>query len=178
MRRRERECGLTLVEIVIATALLAAVLASAVKLLDASNDLARSMSDERAAAMRIDRALGSISDEFRRGSLATITHLDGTPFTDGDTGTGFRLQPIDGWNGGPVLGTELRYEFSLPIGAAEGELVRREGVVETILARGITSFAVTRTANSFDFAVTAGAGPANDRRRLARGSIRVMARNP
>ena len=48
---RRRRAGFTLVEVVIAVVLLAAVLGSAVTLLDTSSDLAQSVNDERAAAM-------------------------------------------------------------------------------------------------------------------------------
>ena len=75
--RSLRQAGLTLVEVVIAVVLLVAVLGSAVTLLDTSSDLAQSVNDERAAAMRVDRALSAIAGEFRKGSLATATHLDG-----------------------------------------------------------------------------------------------------
>lgn len=176
--RRNRAAGLTLIEVVIATVLLVAVLGSAVTLLDTSNDLAQSVNDERAASMRVDRALGAIADEFRKGSLATATHLDGTTFSDGDTGTGFQIRPIEGWNGAAIQGTQVRYEYSVPAGATEGELIRREGPIETLLARGITSFDVSRDRSAFVFTVTAASGPMDDRRRTATGSLRVMARNP
>ena len=179
MRLRSRhQQGLTLVEIVIAVVLLAAVLGSAVTLLETSGDLAQSVNDERAASMRVDRALSSIADEFRKGSLATATHVDGSTFSDGDTDVGFQIRPIEGWNGSAVLGDQVRYEFSLPVGAADGELVRREGAVETLLARGITSFTVERSGSAFVFTVAAASGQLDDRRRVATGSLQVMARNP
>ena len=170
--------GMTLIEVLIAVVLLSAVLGSAMTLLDTSNDLAQSVNDERAAAMRVDRALSAIADEFRRGSLATATHLDGTTFSDTDTGTGFQIRPIEGWDGAAVLGDQIRYEYSIAAGASDGELVRREGAIETLLARGITSFAVERSGSAFVFTVTAASGQLDDRRRTASGSLRVMARNP
>ena len=176
--RAPRQRGLTLVEVVISVVLLAAVLGGAVTLLDTSSDLAQSVNDERAAAMRVDRALGAIADEFRRGSLATATQLDGTTFSDGETDTGFQIRPIQGWDGAAVLGTQVRYEFSIDAGATEGELVRRSGAIETLLARGITSFSVQRTGSAFVFTVTAESGPNDDRRRRSSGSLQVMARNP
>jgi len=176
--RTPAEAGLTLVEVVIAVVLLAAVLGSAVTLLDTSSDLAQSVNDERAAAMRVDRALASIADEFRKGSLATAQHLDGSTFSDGDTGTAFQIQPILGWDGTAILGTQVRYEYTIAAGATEGELVRREGAIETLLARGITSFGIQRIGSAFEFTVTAESGQTDDRRRRASGSLRVMARNP
>ena len=175
---RPSQSGMTLIEVVIATVLLVAVLGSALTLLDTSNSLAQSVNDERAAAMRVDRALGSIADEFRKGSLATATHLDGTTFSDGDAGDGFQIRPIEGWNGAAVLGTQIRYELSIEVGAPAGELVRREGSIETLLARGITDFSVTRDGSSFLFTVQSQSGQQDDRLRTASGTLRVMARNP
>lgn len=177
-RAPTRQRGLTLVEVVISVVLLAGVLGSALALLDTSSDLAQSVNDERAAATRVDRALAKIADEFRKGSLASAAHLDETNFSDGDTGTGFRIRKTLGWDGGPILGEEVCYELVVPAGAAEGELVRREGAIETVLARGVTSFQVTRNGSAFDFTATAASGQTDDRRRTATGSLRVMARNP
>ena len=58
------------------------------------------------------------------------------------------------------------------------ELIRREGLIETLLARGITGFTAERQGSSFVFTVSAESGPNDDRRRQASGSLRVMARNP
>jgi prepilin-type N-terminal cleavage/methylation domain-containing protein len=178
LARSAHQAGLTLIEVMIAVVLLTAILGSAVTLLDTSNELAQSVNHERAAASRVDRALAVISDEFRKGSLATVTHLDDSTFSDGDTGTGFHIRPVEGWNGSAILGDQVEYEFSLPVGETEGELVRREGGLETLLARGITSFSAERIGSSFEFTVTAESGPEDDRRRRSSGSLRVMARNP
>jgi len=177
-RPSRRVAGLTLIEVVVATALLAGVLGGAFSLLDTSIDLSQSVNDERAAAMRVDRALGAIADEFRKGSLATAAHPDGSTFADGDTDTAFQLRPVTGWDGTAQQGTQVGYSFVVPSGATEGQLVRQEGALQTVLARGITTFTVTRSGSSFLFAVTAQSGPADDRRRTASGNFRVLARNP
>ena len=173
-----RQAGLTLIEVVIAVTLLVAVLGSALSLLETSTDLAQSVNDERAASMRVDRALSKIADEFRRGSLATVTHLDSSTFSDGDTGTGFQINPIEGWSGSAVLGDQIRYEFLRGVGATEGELIRTQDGVQIVLARQITGFSVARTGSSFEFSVTARSGPTDDRERVSSGSLTVMARNP
>lgn len=173
-----RRSGLTLVEVAVSVVLLVGVLGGAISLMDTSVGLAQSVNDERAAAMRVDRALGAIADEFRKGSLATATHLDDSTFSDGDTGAGFRIRPVNGWNGVAQQGNQITYSFVLPSGATEGQLIRQEDVVQTVLARGITSFTVTRQGSSFVFSVTARSGPDDDRRRTASGTVRVMARNP
>lgn len=178
MRRVRSDRGLTLLEVTIAVVLIASVAGGALALLDSSNALTRSVNDQRAAALRVDRALASISDEFRKGSLATAVHLDGTTFGDGESGTGFQIRPVRGWNGSVLTGDLVRYEFELPTGATEGELVRTEGGVETVLVRGITSFDVSRSGNVFVFKASSRSGPTDDRERRASGEIRVMARNP
>lgn len=175
---RRSQTGLTLLEVVIAMALLVGVLGSAMTLLDTSRALSQSVQDQQIANARVDRALALISDEFRKGSLATAQHPDGSTFSDGDTDTGFQIQPVTGWNGTAVLGDAVTYQFIRAVGATEGELIRDELGVETLMVREITSFSVTRSGNAFVFTVTAESGYQDDRRRTASGTLRVMARNP
>ncbi len=176
--RRRSARGFTLVETVISVALVVGVLGAAVALLDTSNDLAQSVNDERAAAIRVDKGLTSISEEFRKGSLATVLHLDGTTFSDGDTDVGFMMRRVVGWNGSTVQSAQVRYEVVTSSGFGTGELIRQEGTLQTVLARGITAFRVTRSGTSFTFQIDAASGQTDDRQRKASGSVRVVARNP
>ena len=177
-RTRRSAAGLTLVEVVIAVTLMAGILGSAFALLDTSSGLAQSVSDQRVASTRVDRALSAIADEFRKGSLATAQHPDGTTFSDGDTDTGFQIRPIKGWNGSAIQGDVVSYQLIREDGATSGDLVRHELSVQTVIARTITGFTVERSGSAFIFSVTAESGQLDDRRRTATGTIRVMARNP
>jgi len=169
---------MTLVEVTIAVTLMAAVLGSAFALLDTSSGLAQSVSDQRVASMRVDRALSAIADEFRKGSLATAQHPDGTTFSDTDTDSGFQIRPITAWNGSASQADFVSYQLIRAAGATEGDLVRQELSVQTIVARSITSFNVSRAGSAFVFEITAASGQLDDRRRIATGTLRVMARNP
>jgi prepilin-type N-terminal cleavage/methylation domain-containing protein len=170
--------GFTLIEVLVAASLAVGVLGSAIALLDTSRDLAQSVNDQRVASTRVDRALHAISEEFRKGSLATAQHPDGTTFSDGDTDMGFQIAPVEGWNGSALLGDAVSYRFIREPGASEGDLVRQELSVQSVIARSITSFSVARAGSSFVFEITAESGFADDRRRKATGTLRVMARNP
>ncbi len=174
MLRSRRQSGFTLIETIIATTLVAAILGGAISLLDASQKLAESATNERTAARRVDRALTRMSQELRRGSLATVRQLDASSFDDGETDLGFSVQPVTGWDGGPILGDRVTYEFD----ATTGELVRDDGLVETVLSRGLTAFTVSRTDTMFTFSTATTAGPTDDRRRTATGTLSMVARNP
>lgn len=177
MRRRRHPTGsrgLTLVETVVASSLIAAILGGAISLLDATQDLAESATNQRTAARRVDRALSRMAQELRRGSLATVRQLDDSSFADAETDVGFSMQPVVGWDGAAVLGDRITYEFD----ATTGEIVRSDGVIETVLSRGLTGFSVQRTGNLFTFTTQTSAGPADDRSRTASGALSVVARNP
>jgi len=178
MLTRTSSRGLTLIEVTVSVTLMVAVLGSAFALLDSSSELAQSVSDQRVASTRVDRALSAIADEFRKGSLATVQHPDGTTFSDTETDSGFQIRPVSGWNGGAVQGEFVTYQLILEPGATEGDLVRQELSVQTVLARSITSFTATRAGSAFTFQVTAFSGQMDHRRRSSTGTLRVMARNP
>ncbi len=176
--RHGRSAGFTLIEVVIAMALMSIVLGGAVTLINTSTSLAQSIDNERIAAQRVDRALAKIADEFRKGSLATAVHPDGSTFEDGDAAVGYEIRPVTGWDGALVTGDLIGYRFDIDVGATEGEIVKVEDSVETLLARGVTAFTVARSGNVFIFGVSARSGPTDDRERTATGELRVMARNP
>ena len=178
MNRGRRSLGLSLVETTVSISLAAAVLGGATALMDASDALAKSANDRSAAVNRVDRSLAPFAEAVRMGSLASMRHLDGSTFDDGESGVGFTIQPVRGFSGTPTLGAPVTYRLDLPIAAASGEMVGVEGAVETLLARGITSFTVSRAANLLTFQISSRSGPTNDRARTGTGSLQVVARNP
>lgn len=176
--RRPRQRGLTVVEVVIATALLVVVIGGAFRLLETTRDLAVATSDQHIADARVDRALMTIERDFRSASLGTAQHLDGSELLDGDSGNGLSIRPIVGWQGAVVLGNSLEYRLDTAAGATEGELIRTDGAIQTTIATGITAFRVTRTGPELTFELTARSGPDDDRGRTATGTLTVAARNP
>ena len=169
--------GLTLIETVVGAALLSIVAGVAFQLLEASRDLAESSCNQHLADVRVDRGLAMIERDFRSGSLSSAQHMDGTPFGDGESGAGFAIRPVVGWEGGAVLGELVEYRLEIQAGESDGEVVRTVGAIETTLATEVTSFVVTRTGTEFTMTMAARSGPDDDRGRSATGTLRVLARN-
>ncbi len=168
----------TLARVGAACVLLGALLISAFALLPESGTRARSADGERVASARVDRALAAITDEFRRGSIGSAEHPDGSPFSDGETDTGFRIRAVNGGGGARTRGDVVSYRLIRGPGTTEGNLVRQENSVQTIVAHAITGFTVSRRGSAFIFEVTADSGHTDARRRVASRVRRVMARNP
>jgi Tfp pilus assembly protein PilV len=178
VRRARRSRGLSLVEVSVSVALIVAVLGGATALLDASESLAQSANDQSLALNRVDRVLAPLADELRKGSLASARKLDGTTFSDGQNDVGFQIRPVRGWSGTAETGDLVTIRWVRPAGAPVGDVVRSQDGVEVTLARNVTNFQVSRIGNVFRFEIAARAGPEDDRRRTASGSVTVMARNP
>ncbi len=173
-RRRSADLGLSMLEVVVSATLVVAILFASATLFDSSRSLASSLGNERTAMIRVDRSLTRLKGDIRSASLATASHLDGSSFDDGDTGAGLSIRTVRANGAAPALLTTIVFSYD----SARGELVRRQGQIETVVARGITAFTVTRDDTAFVFSVTSAAGPEDDRGRTSRGSLRVVARNP
>lgn len=177
-QQRSSEHGFTLLEMVISTVVLTAVLGGAYMLMLSSQDLATSATNDQIALDRVDRALASAAKEVRWGSLASARKLDGTTFSDGDADNGFALRRVEGWSGTAVTGDLVQYQLVVPTGETEGELVRSEGGLQTVVARGLTGFQVARAGDLFTLTASSQSGPDDDRLRTATGSVQITARNP
>lgn len=176
-RGRLAQSGRTVIEVIIAAALLAFVVGGTVHLLSTSRQLAISSADQHLCDMRTERGLAAIERDLRQGSLASIQHLDGTTFADGDSGAGLTFLPVTGWSGAAVLGDPIEYRLDLPSGETEGDLVRSVAGIETTLATGVTEFTATRTGQVFAFTLSTRAGPDDDRGRSSSGTLSVVTRN-
>jgi len=178
VRRGRSARGLTIVEVTVSAALLVGVLAGTNALVSASSGLARSTSDEGTAGARADRALQLLTQAIRHGSMATLQHVDGSAFVNGENGTGFKIQADVGYNGSAILGTVATYQFSLPGGATEGSIVRIQDGITRILVNGVTAFTVTRTGTLLTLDVSTRSGPTDDRKRSVHAIVQATTRNP
>lgn len=175
--RRRRVRGLSLVEVVVAAAISTGVLGGAVAVLRSTSELARGAAAEDAASWRVTQALDAVVEEIRRSSGASVLHLDGTPFSNGTSDSGFTSRRVLTFSGTPTLAPARTIRFDLAPSATEGELVNAAGPVVQTVARGITEFQVTRTAGSYVVTIAAQSGDRQSLRK-ARGSVTVRSRNP
>jgi Tfp pilus assembly protein PilW len=178
VKRTRSSRGLTIVELTVSSALLVGVLAGANAMVSTSSGLARSTSDEGTAGQRADRALQLVTTAIRRGSLATLNHVDGTAFDSGQSDTGFRIQADVGYNGAAILGTVATYRFDLPAGATEGSILQTQDGLTRVLVNGVTAFTVTRTGTLLTLDVRARSGPTDDRTRTVHAVVQATTRNP
>jgi hypothetical protein len=167
-----------MVELAVSATLLVGVLAGTNAMVSASSDLSRSTTDEGTASARSDRALQLLSTAIRRGSLATLQHLDDSAFVDGETDTGFKIQENVGYNGDAVLDTVATYWFELPTGKIEGSIKVTQDGFTRVLATGVTAFSVRRTGTLLTFDVSTRSGPTDARERTSHAIVRVATRNP
>ena len=172
--RRRGERGFTLLETLVAAVLLVFVLGAAIGLMRTTRGLSESVHYSQQASQRIDQALAHTTDALRQGSVATMTTPDGTAFDDGTTASGFTIRPVVGYSGTPTLGDAA----TIGLDTTTGELVRAEGLIQTVLARNIESFEISRDGNRFTVTAASSAGPDDDRRRSVSATVRVLARNP
>jgi hypothetical protein len=177
-RRTRTQSGLTMLEVAVSAALAAGVLTGATYMLDASRRVAQSTNDVGDAAKRADLVLEQLADAIRRGSLASMRKLNGTNFSSGQSDVGLQLRFVTGYVGTPTVSDLVTYRWDRAVGATEGELVRADGAVDTVVARHVTDFSVARAGDLFTLTVAARSGPTDDRGRVARGSCQITARNP
>ncbi len=175
--RSRREGGFTLLEIVGASAITIVLVGSAIRLLLTTEDLAFTATQQRSASQRVERVLTRIGAELRRSSLGSAQHADASTFADGDTGNALSIQPVSGWEGAAVLGDRIEYRLDVPAGETEGDLIRDDGIIETLVARRISGFDVERDGPVFTITISARSGPADDRERESTGSLSVLTRN-
>jgi prepilin-type N-terminal cleavage/methylation domain-containing protein len=178
VKRLRSTKGLTLIEVLVSLSLAGVVLAAAGKLLDSSCNLAKSDAEAGLADQRVQHVLLPLSDAIRRGSLASIRHVDGANFSSGTSDSGFQVRQVLSNHGAPVAGPLIIYRLDKPAGATEGEILRIEGPIQSVLASGVTDFKVTRSGNLFTIDVSTHAGPQDDRGRDAHSTRQVGGRNP
>jgi hypothetical protein len=178
MRRNRSSAGVTIVEIAIGVALSTAVLGGAGMMLSSTGRVAQSTNDGGVASNRAAEVLDELGDALRRGSLASLRRADGTAFADGGTDSGFQVRQVASYSGGQVLAAAVTYRFEPPSGDADGVVLRAEGAFETIVARGVTAFTVSRAGTLFTLNVRTRSGPADDRGRTQHAVLQVAARNP
>jgi len=169
--------GFTLLEVVTATTIAGVLVGSAVRLLLTTGDLAFTATHQRTASQRVERTLTRVGAELRRSSAASAEHADGSTFADGETGTALSIRPVSGWEGAAVLGDRIQYRLEVPAGATEGELIRDDGLIETLIARRVSGFDVARDGSVFTVTVSARSGPDDDRERTSTGSLSILTRN-
>jgi Tfp pilus assembly protein PilW len=178
MKRLRSARGLTIIELTISSALLVGVLAGTNAMVSTSSGLARSTTDAGTAAARADRALQMLTSAIRRGSLATLQHLDGSAFNDGDTDVGFKIQADIDYLGSAVLGTVATYRFDLPAGATEGSILQTQDGVTRDMVNGVTAFTIRRAGTLMTLDVRTQSGPADARRRSTHAIVQATSRNP
>jgi hypothetical protein len=169
---------MTAVELVIASVLLAVVLAGANMMVSASSGLAQSDNHVGIASNRSAHVLRTMTAAVRRASLASVRVLDGTTFSEGLADTGFQFREVTNYVGSAVLSNLVEYRLDKPAGAVEGQLLHVQDGVSSVIANGITAFSVARTGNVFTFDVRTRSGPLDDRGRTAHATVQVVARNP
>jgi hypothetical protein len=165
---------MTLIEVVIASTTLVAVLLGAEMMVSASSGVAQSTNDQGIANERAARVLRKLSGSLRKGSLASARRLDGLSFLDGGNDSGFQIREVLNFNGTPILGGLVSYRFD----SATGEVIESEDGFDTVIAREVTSFSVQRSGTMFIFDVRTRSGPTDDRGRTAHATMQVAARNP
>jgi hypothetical protein len=161
-----------MLELVLSSSILITILGGAQMMLAASSGVARSTNDQGVAGERAARALRTLSQSLRRGSLASMRALDGSNFGDGANDVGIQLREVANFNGVPVLNGIATYHLS------GDQLLRTEDGLDSVIVTGVTSFTVARSGNIFTFDVRTRSGPADDRARTAHATMQVAARNP
>jgi hypothetical protein len=144
----------------------------------ASTDVQQSTNDATTAAMRADRALQLLSEKVRKGSLATMRHVDNSTFADGSADSGFKIQAVTGYTSVPVLAPETTYRFVIATGAPEGSLIETQNGVDRVIVNGVTSFVVSRSGELFNFNIRTRSGPTDARARTVRANLQAASRNP
>jgi Flp pilus assembly protein TadG len=178
MRRARSRRGATLIETVIGAFLLIVVIGAAAAMAKASTGVQQSTNDATTAAMRADRALQMLAEKLRKGSFATLRHVDNSTFADGTSDTGFKIQAVTGYTSLPVLATEATYRFVISMGAPDGSLVETQNGVDRVIVNGVTAFSVARSGQLFTFDITTRSGPTDDRARTVRAVLQAASRNP
>jgi hypothetical protein len=156
------------------TLIAAIAITVAIGLLSTAAGLAASTSGTSTARRRADTVLWRVLRDLRRASLASLKRADGSSFADGDSDLAVSMQVIESWSGTAGAGPSVEYAFD----AASGEVTRTEDGRTELLAREVTAFAVTRTADRLTVAVSARNGPADDRARSASARGQILPRNP
>ena len=178
MKTTRSQAGVTVIELALSATLAVGVLGGAGMMIDASSRVAQSTNDQGAASLRVGATLFQLTDAVRRGSLASARRVDGSNFDDGANDTGFQIRFVTGYNGAPITSDLITYRWDVPAGAAEGDVIRVDGGIETVMSRHVTNFSVSRAGNIFTITLTARAGPTDDRARVSTGVVEVTARNP
>jgi prepilin-type N-terminal cleavage/methylation domain-containing protein len=178
-RCSRRQRGMTLIEVMISSALAVVILGGAVMLMDSADKLASSSARTTAVSSKADRAVWLVSQDLRRATLASAAKADGTGFFDGDESDALTFSLVSGFDGATVIrGDTISYRFVRPAGAAEGEIFREQNGVSRLIARRVTDFNVSRNRAVFRVAVSAVAGPDDDRARRATAVATILPRNP
>src|SRR4029079_2843905 len=94
VRRPRREAGFSLIELISASAIAVALMGASSVLMDACGKVAKSANDQAGAQMRVQRALLPLTDAIRRGSLASVRHLDGGNFDSETSDSGFQVRRV------------------------------------------------------------------------------------
>jgi len=178
MKRTRKSRGITIVQTTISAALLVVILGGAAMMVTASSALSKSSNDLGNASNRADRTLELLADHMRRGSIASILQPNGTYFSDGTSANGIKLRAVTAYTGGRVVGPSVSYDFVLPPGKTEGQIIRTENGVQRIVANGVTAFSVSRTGNLFTFDINTRSGPTDDRARRIHANVQITPRNP
>lgn len=178
MKRTRKSRGITIVQTTISAALLVVILGGAAMMVSASSALSKSSNDLGNASNRADRTLELLADALRRGSLASTLQPNGSYFSDGTSSNGFKVRAVTAYTGGRVVGPSVSYDFVLPAGKTEGQIIRTENGVQRIVANGVTAFSVTRTGNLFDVDIRTRSGPTDDRARRVHANVEITPRNP
>jgi hypothetical protein len=178
MKNMRSQAGVTVLELAMSATLAVGVLGAAGMMIDASSHVAQSTNDQGAASLRVGATLYQLTDAVRRGSLASARHVDGTNFDDGTSDAGFQIRFVTGYNGAPITSGLITYRWDHVAGAPEGDVIRDDGGIQTILARHVTNFGIARAGNLFTITLTARSGPQDDRARSSIGQVEVTARNP
>lgn len=179
LRTRRRQSGMSLIEVLLSSALAVLILGGAVMLLDSADKLASSAARTTVVAGKADRAVWLVSQDLRRATLASASKADGTGFFDGDSDQFVSFSLVKGYDGSAVVrGDTITYRFVRPAGATEGEIFRDQNGVSRLIARRVTDFNVSRSRAVFRVAVSAVAGPDDDRARRATAVANILPRNP
>lgn len=179
MTRRRSALGLSAWEVVVATFLGFGVIGGGIAVTQSSTAVAASSAWDDSASRHVEQVLRALTDSVRTGSLATVRRPDGvTALLDGGSDAGISIQRVLGYAGDVQLDTAVTYTLEIPPGATSGDVLRRQGGVTQVVARGVTSLSVTRAGDNFTIVVAAHSGPEDDRGRNARGSVTVRTRNP
>lgn len=178
MKRTRKSRGITIVQTTISAALLVVILGAASAMVTASTALSKSSNDLGNASNRANRTLELLADALRRGSIASVLQPNGTYFTDGTTANGFKVRAVTAYIGGRVVGNSVSYDFVLPAGATEGQVIRTDNGVQSVVANGVTAFSVARVGNLFNFDIRTRSGPTDDRGRAVHATVQITPRNP